>query len=732
MNVVTCGPIGGRRSLARPCDEAEERRFAPPSPCPLRATRHGVALLSALALMTPAIAEETASTEDDRPRLERERDRQREKDHDGKTDRDGEKDKTEATSKQSGPRAQTLGKDQSGVFVGASISDSGFSPGFVMRGFPSSLPLFDGASHGFSDEDVNLSTVDHVEFYKGPSAMLFGKALGGYGGAANYIRKKPKGEGFAHATATLGSFDVRRVTFDIDTPSSVSDDLLFRITGFAQDRHSFVNFVRSRGFDLSPAATLRLDNGDRLTLRAEYSASRLVFRDGVPAAPIFLGVPREFYAGAPVNEHETPHSAEFTLTYEHNFDPDWNLTTVVDYRLVGNEYGWFTSWGYDGSRAITLGQPARTNFASRNFDAQLRLDGRFATGPIAHNVFLGLEHWDYFFGHNETFARAPLAPIDIGAPIYPLGADFSGGFWAKGAARAWSQSVYAQDLVDLTPQWRILIGGRYDLLAQRETVFDPFGTLAGQTTDSINKGISGYFSPRAGILFRPYETTQLFAAFGRSLIPNISVRLKSGDAPPPQQDTQYEIGFKQEFLERKASFEVGLFDITRDHVAITDPANPGGFYALVTGRQHSHGVEVNLAAEPLPGLKASAVGTFLHAQVTKDSNIRSQLGSDLLGAPRRVYSFNLSYEFDQGDWRGLSLGASYYFASRTEATLPNVSGFTLAEQQSLGASIGYRFDDHWSLDVNANNLTNRPNFTSYGAFFHGEPRSISATLHCRY
>ena len=287
-------------------------------------------------------------------------------------------------------------------------------------------------------------------------------------------------------------------------------------------------------------------------------------------------------------------------------------------------------------------------------------------------------------------------------------------------------------LIDLSPQWRILVGGRYDLLAQRETVHDPFGVMSGQPTHNLSKGITGYFSPRAGVLFRPYDDTQIFAAFGRSLIPNISVRLKSGDAPPPQQDTQYEIGFKREFSQWKTSVEVGLFDVTRDHVAITDPANPGSFYSLVTGQQHSHGGEVNVSVEPLPGLKASAAATFLHAQVTKDSNTPSQVGSDLIGAPRRVYNFDLSYTFDTGDLRGLSLGASYYYASRTEATQPNVRGFTLAPQQVLGASVGYRFDDHWSLDVSASNLTNRPNFTSGGALYHGEPRSISATLSAKF
>jgi iron complex outermembrane receptor protein len=705
-SVTNCAPRRARNALdsrSGPEFGASLGRF--------RSRTRDIALLSALALATPALAEETTSSEENRSTLER----------------DGE-----SKDKQKAPRAQTLGKDQSGVFVNSSTSDSGYSPGFVMRGFPSSLTLYDGAAHGFSSGDVNLTTVDHVEFYKGPSAMLFGHALGGYGGAANYIRKKPMGKGFVNASATLGSFGVRRLTFDIDTPADAGDTLLFRMTGFAQMRESFVDFARSRGFDVAPAATLLLDNGDRLTLRAEYQASNLVFRDGVPAAPIFLRVPREFYAGLPANEHETPHMAEFSLTYEHAFDADWKLATLVDYTLAGNDYGWFLNWGYDRRGAVTLGQPARSHFATRNFDAQLRLEGRFDTGPIEHSVFFGLEHWDYFVGHNETIARDAVPPIDIGAPVYPVAVDYRNAFWTNGAARAWSQSVYAQDLVDLTPQWRILIGGRYDLLAQRETVLDPFGVLAGQPTASLGKGVSGYFSPRAGVLFRPSDDTRLFAAFGRSLIPNISIRLKSGDAPPPQQDTQYEIGFRRDFTEWKARFELGLFDVTRDHVAITDPANPGGYYALVTGQQHSHGVEANVSVEPLPGLKASAAATFLHAQVTKDANTPSQVGSDLLGAPRRVYNFDVSYTFDSGDLRGLSLGASYYYASRTEATQPNVRGFTLSPQQSLGASLGYRFDDHWSLDVSASNLTDRPNFTSAGQFFYGEPRSISATLSCKY
>lgn len=431
------------------------------------------------------------------------------------------------------PNAQTLGRDQSGVYVNAPATNSAFSPEFVMRGFPAGVTLFDGASHGFTAQNVDLSTVDHVEFFKGPGAMLFGKALGGYGGAANYIRKAPTQETFARAVATKASFDVTRFTADVNAPLNDEKSLLFRMTGSAQSLGSFVDFTRTRSFDIAPMLAFTADNGDRVSLRAEHNGARLVWRDGLPADPVFLHVPKEFYAGLPANEHETPFFDDLTLRYEHAFSADWKVAAVVDYFLYADRWGWFTGWGYDGFQSVVFGSPVRARTANRSFDAQLRLNGRFDTGALAHTVFLGLEHWDFYFGYNNDVARYEAAPLNIFAPVYSPGVSYAGAFWSNGVARAISRSVYGQDLIDLNENWRILIGGRYDLLAQRERVFDPLGALTGEPTSSLSKGTRGYFSPRAGILYRPDEETQFFAAYGKSLIPNTGVRIQSGEAPPP-------------------------------------------------------------------------------------------------------------------------------------------------------------------------------------------------------
>jgi len=632
----------------------------------------------------------------------------------------------------SAPRAQSLGRDQSGVFVNESASNGAYSPGFVMRGFPSGVTLFDGAAHGYTSQSVDLSTVDHVEFFKGPSAMLFGKALGGYGGAANYIRKAPTTERFANISTSFGSFGLRRTTVDVNAPLDEGKNLLFRVTGSAQTLGSFVDFVRSRSFDIAPMVAWTADNGDRATFRVEHNGERYVYRDGVPADPIFFHIPREFYAGVPANEHETPFYDDMTFSYEHALSADWKLTAVADYFLFANRWGWFTGWGYDGFQSVIFGNPVRSRTAIRSFDAQLRLNGRFDTGFLSHSVSFNLEHWDYFFGYSNAISRYEASPLNIFTPVYQPGVDYAGSYWSNGVARAIGRSVYGQDLIDLSESWRLLIGGRYDILAQRERVFDPFGSLTGEPTASLSKGTQGYFNPRAGVLFRPDKETEVFFAYGQSLIPNTGVRLQGGEAPPPQQDTQFEVGARRAFLDKKMTFELGLFDITRDNVAIANPANPSGFYSLVTGQQHSHGVEVNLGGEPITNLKINAAATFLHAVVSKDDNAPSQAGSDLLGAPRRVYNLSANYSIDSGDLKGVELGVSYYYASRAEATLPNTYGFTLPPQQMLGATLAYSFNDKLKIDLSLTNLTNQSNWTSNGAMFHGEPTAMSASLSYKY
>ena len=632
--------------------------------------------------------------------------------------------------------ARDLGKEASGVFVNAPVGQGGYAPNFMFRGFENGgLTLYDGAARGFISGAVELAGVEQVQFVKGVTSMLYGVTTSASGAAANYITKKPEAGFFLRGSGTLGSFSFRRATVDLNTPLNANKNVLFRLNVALQDRRSFTNFLYSDGIYVNPALTFIFENGDRLSLRGEYGVRHFLTNYGWPtylASPLLLRLPRGFYAAVPANERDWYTQFDGRLRYEHDFNNYWSASLILDYFGSFNPYGWYTQWQYDGLRSIILGEGARTHYFVKNFDAQASVTGRIETGLLAHQVFLGFERWAFYTRHRDRITPNPLGSLDVFAPIYPGFVNYAFARAANGDDSGWTNSVFAQDVINIGEQWRVLLGGRYDYLASYQTLNDPTGALSGTPGSTASKGFTPKVSPRGGVVFQPFANTSIHAAYGQSFIPNIGVRLTGGELAPPEEDTLYEIGVRQTFFDRKVELDLGVFDVTRKNVPSLDPFNPNGFYQLVTGQQHSHGVEVSANIQVISNLRIGIAATYLHALVSKDSNIPSQQGSDLLGAPRRVYNLSANYSFGTGSLKGLELGANFYYAGETQATLPNTRGFTLPPIKNLSLSASYKMDEHFSLSLSATNLTDSANFTSSGVLYHGEPRTVSASANYVY
>jgi iron complex outermembrane recepter protein len=632
--------------------------------------------------------------------------------------------------------ARELGRGVTGVFVNAPVEQGGYAPDFIFRGFNNGgLILRDGAARGFLSSAIELAGVERTEFVKGVTSMVYGTVTSASGAAANYITKKPEPDFILRGSGTIGSFAFHRATVDLNTPLNNQKNLLFRINVAAQESGSFIDFVDSNNIYVNPALTFVFDNGDRLSLRGEYSDGSYLTNYGYPTylpSPVFLRLPRTLYAAVPANELGWSKKFDGTLRYEHAFNNNWSGTIIVDYYRSFNSYGWLTDWRYDGFRSINLGNAARTQEAIKNFDAQASLRGKVETGFLTHNLFLGFERWSFYDRHKDRLTADALGALDIFTPVYPAFVNYTYARPADGDDSGWTNSAFAQDLIEVGSQWRVLIGGRYDYLASYQTLNDPTGALTGTQGSTAGKGFNPKVSPRAGVLYRPFDNTSIHAAYGQSFIPNIGVRLAGGKLAPPEEDTLYEIGLRQNLFDRKLDLDIGVFDVTRNHVPSLDPFNPNGFFSLVTGQQHSHGVEASAIAQVLPNLRIGVATTFLHALVTKDSNIPSQEGSDLLGAPRRVYNISANYSVDIEPVKGLELGANFYYASETQATLPNTRGFVLPPIKILSLSAAYKLNDHLTFSLSGTNLTNSPNFNSNGVLLRGEPRSFSANMNYKY
>lgn len=628
--------------------------------------------------------------------------------------------------------AQELGKEVTGVFVNSPVGQGGYAPEFMFRGFPNGgLTLYDGAARGFISGIIELAGVERTEFVKGAASLLYGTVTSATGAAANYVTKTPERSFFVRAGASVGSFGFHRMMLDVNTPLNAGENALFRLNVAVQEQRSFVDFVHNDHIYVNTTATVILENGDRLSLRGEYTVGHFLANYGIPtyiASPLLLHLPRNFYAADPSNGRGGLTEYDARIKYEHDFNKDWNATILVDYSGGARAAGWLTDWRFDGVRSIIFGNGARTHGFWRNFDAQASVKGRFETGFLAHNVFFGFEHWRLYDRHRDRVTTYKLGSLEIFTPVYSNGVDYALAPHASGNDSGLANSVFAQDLIDIGPQLSVLGGARYDRLASFQTIDDPAGVLTGSPRATESGGFYPKVSLRAGVIYRPLPGASIHAAWSKSLMPNIGVRLAGGKLAPPEEDTLYELGIRQNLFDRKIELDLGVFDIKRDHVPGPDPFNPNGFYWVVSGQQHSHGVEASGSARLLPNFRIGVAATFLHTVVSKDSNTPSQRGSDLLGAPRRIFNLSASYRFDHDLLNGLEFGASFYYASETQATLPNTRGFTLPPIKNLTVSATYKLSDHLSLLLTAANLTDVANFTSNGVLLRGEPRTMSASI----
>ncbi|WP_018264453.1 TonB-dependent siderophore receptor [Methylosinus sp. LW4] len=657
-----------------------------------------------------------------------------------------------------GPQLQVydLANQVSGVIGDPQGGGSGThnTPLFTVRGFPTGGPiLLDGMPRNYGYVGTDLSDIDHVEFAKGPSSTLYG-AVFGFGGIVNFITKKPTDRFFAIISEGIGSFGFHRTTIDLNTPLREDKSVLFRLNAAFEERGFVNHYDYHDGISIAPALTWIFDNGDKLSFHGKYGVNHDRASGGLPLYPVFQYLPRERYFGdLRANQNNT--LANATIKYEHAFDENWNITAIADYGRTGTLGPGFAPF-FDGVSTIYENLGVNSSDTTDGLVGQVDLRGKFNTGPVKHNILFGLyrqNSWDKYYS-TMNFSSTPES-INIFYPIYPADQCFvptSGcsATWLGQTTTTWLSAVYGQDLVEVTDQFKLLIGGRYDHEKQWTISRDPANLFGNGDNYLTTPQKYSHFSPHIGGVFQPFEETSIFAAWGQTFNPN-NGNLTPGHPAPPQFADQYDVGVKQELFGGKVQVGATAFDITKKNLLTSDPTDPSGQRSILIGKYRSHGLEFDVGGEIFSNLRVNVAATFMHGLAGKDLNNLKGLptfeGSELSQSPRRFYNFSGVYAFKDGALKGLEVGASFYYASKTPALYPNspeanayavATGalfgpnqypFMIAPIYNVGLLASYQVNDRLKIQVNANNLLDRANWKSSGGQQQrGEPRSIFANI----
>jgi catecholate siderophore receptor len=573
----------------------------------------------------------------------------------------------------------------------------------TIRGFSA---ISDQFVDGVRDDALyfrDLSNIERVDVLKGPASVLYGR--GSAGGLVNRVTKKPLADPLLEAGITLGSHGQRRGEFDVGA-ATAGKGALFRLTGAVEDSTGFRDRYFLRRQALAPSATFKLSPATTLTLQADYLHDKRLADQGVPGyhgRPV--DVPVETYFGAAnatARAFVQSDVKSATATLDHAFTPELKLHTVLrayDYALDRN----YTSIGAikDGANpTVAIGQSHRLRDEDGRY-LQNELSQTADWGTTNHKLLYGVEvgrqnKSEVLRSRNNVATYSLFHPVLVDLPVLPDSVTAS----ADNRNRVDIAGLYVQDLVALTPEWKVLAGLRYDHLKQDRD---------DRTTKNVDlRRTDDTWSPRLGAVYQPTNRVAVYASWNRSFQPiadSFTFRANS-DTLKPTQTVNKEAGVKLD-LSARASLTAALFDMTQSNIQVADPANTN--FSLPVGRQRTRGLELSFMGELAPGWDAIAGYANMRGAID-DSTELTAAGTPFEGntaalTPRRTFNAWIKHRLDGRFWvaAGGRAESARYASPDDLTTLP---GYGVLQ---LGA--GY---DSGKVDVTVTvrNVLNRAYFVS--------------------
>ncbi|MCC5622121.1 TonB-dependent siderophore receptor [Nostoc sp. CHAB 5715] len=569
------------------------------------------------------------------------------------------------------------------------------SLGFRVRGF---LTNFETLRNGFPDYGYfsprDVANIERLEILKGPAAVLYGGSPTQYAGGSGVINtttKKPLAEPYYNASVTYGSYNFLRPTLDISGPLTDDKSVLYRLNVAYESSDSFRDFVEYDSFFISPVVEIKVGDRTKLTFEYEHQKYNFVFDNGFPIEPEILQLGRSRFLGEPnfANGEVTFNSLTYIL--EHEFNDNWKFRQGFNVLNANLNDAQQVSPGSLRDDRRTLD---RLFYASdeehENITLQNQISGKFSTGSIRHNVLLGVDLARNLF--NYIFAPDLELSIDIFNPQYggtPTPVEDGSPFGRKIVSE--NVGLFAQNLIELTPNFKVLLGGRLD--------FNDYSRQDRVSGDILDKQSNTRFSPRVGIIYQPSDATSLYFNWSNGFSPQFQARSRTTEEFEPQTTEQFEVGVKQNFLDNKLSATLAFFQVTKQNVLTPDPVDD--VFQIQTGEQRSRGIELDIAGEISSGWKVIVNYAYIDGKVTKDNLI--PVGDRLFGVPEHSAGLWTSYELQSGSLQGLGFGAGLYFVGEQEVDLPNT--FRLPSYLRADASIFYR-RQNYRFAVNFKNISN--------------------------
>ncbi len=550
-----------------------------------------------------------------------------------------------------------------------------------------------------------LYNLERVEILRGANALLFGR--GGTGGIVNRVTKKPELNGqVTTLSASIDTFGAFQISGDTDY--TLTDTVGLRLNGFVEELNNHRDFYDGTRFGLNP--TLRVDilPDTTVDLSYEYLDDDRVVDRGVPSQNLegdadgpLKGYDNTFF-GSPDENFTTLQAHILRGRVDHRFSDSvrGNLTAqYADYdKLYQNLYaseevlvdqnGDFDQVELDGYRDATDRQ---------NLFLQGKLVGEFKTGEIGHTVLMGAEYGrqdttnsriDNVFeanGDDQLF-------IDFSDPLVIPAFSFSDPARDR-ASDVTVLSIYAQDQIALTDQFKVILGGRFDSFDIDVSDF---------ANDAVFSRKDEQFSPRFGAIYKPAENVSFYASYSETFLPRsgdqfLTLNLTNSQTEPQGFENK-EIGLKYD-IQPNLHLTLALFDLEQANFLTQDIIGGDQDVQVNVQGSNTQGFEVQLQGDLTDRWAINAGYTYVDGAVefpgsTLDQNRTRQ-------TPNNTFSiwnqYQVTDKFSVG--AGAAVQDSFFVREDNSVEVPGYTRFDAAAFYDVTDDLRVQLNIENALDI---------------------------------
>ncbi len=621
---------------------------------------------------------------------------------------------------------------------------------YSMRGFVVQPSMVNGVA-AISNSNVDPANIERIETIKGPSGTLFGSSLISFGGLINIVTKKPYDNFGGEISYTGGEYGLSRVTADVNTPLNKDHSVVLRTNAAYHYENSFQDAGFKKSFFLAPSLSYQVNDKLSFLVNAEFYNG-----ESTNATFFFLNRRRPFVAKTPA-EMGIDFTRSFTnndLTYK---APSTNIFGQATYKISGQwtsqtnisrntrkSNGYYTYMMFLDRSQPTPNDTLLSRFVSYQNSTSITTDiqqnfiGDFRIGVLRNRLVAGLD----FLAQETSNDNLPYMLFDqLNAtnnsdPRYlnltrqaadAKLATAKGSDRVKNLSSSYTYSAYVSDVLNITDQLMAMASLRVDY-------FDNKGTKDYGTNTRSGNYNQLAVSPKFGLVYQVVkDQVSLFANYMngfQNVAPQTQPLPELNGNFKPQQANQWEGGVKLDAFQHKLSLTASYYDILVTNMTRGASIEKDGKeynYTIQDGSQKSKGVELDIAANPLPGFNIIAGYSYNDSKMRKaDASIEGRRPTS--AGPANLANLWLSYTASSGKLHGLGFGIGGNYASENViANDATVGQFTLPSYAILNASIFYNVKAY-RLALKADNLANKEYFGGWTTLERQQPRRISASV----